>query len=136
MGRKIDLTRPLSAEDRAYLMERSREGDVAVNERQFGSLSEAEQDEERSEHDANEEADQKAQEDFEAAIKQQEEESYPEHLVAKVEPLTLNQLKAALKKRKLDATGDLDALRVRLIEFLEEQDEKKATASVGESKGE
>lgn len=133
MGRFVDLSKPLSAEDREYLLARSREGEVEVNDRQFGDLSKAqkaketkEADEAAAEEAARLEAEKKAEEEFEA-------NAYPEHLVAKVEPLTVVQLRAALKKRGQETSGDKDELRLRLIDYLEEQEKAKAEKEAEEA---
>lgn len=139
MGRHIDLSRPLSDEDREYLMSRSREGEVIVNDRQFGGLSDDERTEVQEEFDKNETKDQEERKRFQDAIEDENANSYPWELVDKVEPLTLNQLRSALKKRDLSVEGNKDELRVRLITFLEEQlaaaEAEKAAAVTREAQG-
>lgn len=127
----MDLSKPLSDEDREYLIERRREDEIRLNDAEFGNLDDSEKDEVSKQHDrdvADEEAEKKEQADAEAALAEADEEGYPEHLVEKVEPLTVAQLRAALKKRDLDTSGDKEELRIRLIEFLEEKDKEKSDA--------
>lgn len=127
MGRFVDLSRPITDDEREYLMSRSREGEVEVNDRQFGHLKpeekEAEQDQAELDHQE-EEAERKA---FEAAVEDADAQSFPEWIVDKVEPLTVNQLRTALAKRGLDKDGLKPELQVRLAEWLEEQEKLKAS---------
>ena len=130
MGRFVDLSRPITEDERAYLLSRSREGEVMVNDRQFGNLDESEklnrQAQAVADHEE-EEADRKA---FQAAVDQADAESFPAHIVDKVEPLTLAQLRTALEKRKQSTEGERPELQVRLAEFLEAAEARKNTEDV------
>jgi hypothetical protein len=125
MGRSIDLSKPLSEEDRAFLASRARTAEIVTNDRQFAHLSEEDREEAISTHDeedAKEKADQAA---WEQALQDADENSFPEHLVEKVAPLSVNQLKTALKKRGQPTTGDKEELQLRLVTFLEQAEKDK-----------
>lgn len=125
MGRFIDLDKPLSDDDRAYLIERRREAEVVVNDRRFGDLTKKAKAEEAKRVDQDRAAQEAEDAALDEAIAAEEEDSYPPHLVDKVFPLTVTQLRTALKKRNLDATGNKEDLQIRLIEYLEEQEKAK-----------
>lgn len=125
MGRKIDLDRPLSAEDRAYLEARSRHGEIAANDRQFGHLSDDEREGVTAQAEADQEYDAAEAKAFAAAQARDEEESFPDHLVEKVAPLGTSELRAALRKRKLDDSGEKAELQIRLLQYLEEQEKAR-----------
>ena len=128
MGRFVDLSKPLSDEDREYLIERRREDEIRFNDAEFGDLKDKDKKAVSEQHDSDVKEDKAEQEAYEKALAEADEEGYPEHLVEKVEPLTVAQLRAALKKRDLETSGDKEELRIRLIEFLEEKDKEKETA--------
>lgn len=125
MGRYIDLNKPLNDEDRAFLLARSREGDVDVNDRQFGHLS----DEDRAKRVSQAEADADRDASDEREAEQEEIDNLPpfdEDLIDKVAPLKVAELRAHLEKRGLDAKGDKETLQDRLLVFL--QGERDASA--------
>lgn len=125
MGRYIDLNKPLNDEDRAFLLARSREGDVDVNDRQFGHLS----DEDRAKRVSQAEADADRDASDEREAEQEEIDNLPpfdEDLIDKVAPLKVAELRAHLEKRGLDAKGDKETLQDRLLVFL--QGERDAAA--------
>lgn len=125
MGRFIDPNKPLTDEDRQYLNERSRNDEVIVNDRQFGHLNEDDKQGERDEYDASEKVEQEERKRFQDAMDDENANSYPWELVDKVDPLTENQLKVALKKRNLEVGGTKSEMQVRLVVFLEEQEIQK-----------
>lgn len=111
MSRYVDLRKPISDEDRAYLMSRSREGDVAVNDRMFkdrpedevaARVSQANQDDEDEIEDAELVQDQ-ADLDF-------------------VNSLKTGELRVQLEARGLDKTGSKADLMQRLLAALAAED--------------
>jgi len=124
MGRYIDLNKPLSDEDRAYLESRSRHGEIAANDRRFGHLDEEERETVTTQVDEDNEHDEQEAEAIAAAIQQEEEESFPDHLIEKVAPLSTQQLRSALEKRGQDTSGDKRELQVRLLQYLEEKEKQ------------
>lgn len=125
MGRYVDLDKPLSDEDRAYLVDRRREDEIKINDARFGDLSKKERKAASDQHDEDVAEEAAEQEALEAAGAQDEEESYPEHIVEKIAPLNLTQLRQAAKKRGLETTGSKEELRIRLCDYLEAQEKKK-----------
>lgn len=102
MSRQVDLTRPLSEEDRAYLKTWGRYVDIQRNDAQFGAPE--------YEEDAPDEGPEKFTEEW-------------------FEKATVAMLQAELKKRKLPTTGKKDELADRLEEaLLEEDDDDSETA--------
>lgn len=130
MGRFIDLSRPITDDERAYLLSRSREGEVTVNDRQFGHLEEGAK--KSAQIQAQDDADFEEEERraFEDAVNASEEDSFPSWIVDKVEPLTVAQLRTALAKRGQDTEGEKLELQTRLAEFLEEAAKKKEAEDV------
>lgn len=122
MGRSIDLTKPLSEEDRAFLLARSRKGEVAVNDRQFGHLSEEDRAEVSDQHDADEKADADEQKLIEQQI-EEEESGFDEDIELEVAPLKMTELRARLAKEGQPSDGDKGELQLRLLNFLQDQRE-------------
>ena len=115
MSKVVDLTRPITDEEREYLMTRARESEVEANDRQFGHLKDAER---RNLQDRAEEADAE-----EAAIAEayEEGEEFDPELVAQVAPLTVKELEARIKKLGHKPDGDKETLQIQLLEILETQ---------------
>lgn len=130
MGRFIDLSRPITDDERAYLLSRSREGEVTVNDRQFGHLEDGQKlnAQIQAQDDAEFEAEERRA--FEDAMDAAEADAFPVWIVDKVEPLTVAQLRTALAKRGQDTEGDKLELQTRLAEFLEEAAKKKEAEDV------
>lgn len=121
MSRLIDLNRPITDEEREYLIARAREGEVAVNDRQFGHLSDDEKDalRGRATKDAR----------VEAAISvlrdQEEEEDFDEDILGEVMPLKVADLRARLEKEGLSSDGNKDELQLRLLVLLQDRRDGK-----------
>ena len=130
MGRFIDLSRPITDDEREYLLSRSREGEVVVNDRQFGHLEEGAKLNAQIQAKEDEEFEEEERKAFQDAVDASEEDSFPAWIVDKVEPLTVAQLRTALSKRGQDTEGEKLELQTRLAEFLEEQAERKANEDV------
>lgn len=115
MSIQVDLTRPITDEEREYLMARAREADVVVNDRQFGNLKDAEKRKLRqaAENDDLEEAEFQAQFDYD------EGDEFDPELVAQVAPLTVKELKARITKLGEKPQGNREDLQVQLLELLE-----------------
>jgi len=114
---KIDLSRPLTDAEKEWLYTRpGGRAQVAVNDRQFGHLSE----EERSALQVSHRADMEDEAEREAAFRREEDEDgFDEEDIAKVAPLRVDELRAWLKKKGLDQTGSKEDLQVRMLEKLE-----------------
>lgn len=115
----VDLSRPITDEERAYLTRRAREDEIVVNDRQFGHLKDAEKRKLRqtAEQDDAEEAEFQAQFDYD------EDEAFDPELVAQVAPLTVKELKARIEKLGEKPQGNRDDLQIQLLELLEGQGE-------------
>lgn len=115
MSVHVDLTRPITDEEREYLMARAREDEVVVNDRQFGHLKDAEKRKLRqtAEDDDLEEAEFQSQFDYD------DEEGFDPELVAQVAPLTVKELKARITKLGEKPQGNREDLQVQLLELLE-----------------
>lgn len=115
MSVQVDLTRPITDEEREYLMARAREDEVVVNDRQFGHLKDAEKRKLRqtAEDDDLEEAEFQSQFDYD------EEDTFDPELVAQVAPLTVKELKARITKLGEKPKGNREDLQVQLLELLE-----------------
>lgn len=115
MSVQVDLTRPITDEEREYLMARAREDEVVVNDRQFGHLKDAEKRKLRqtAEDDDLEEAEFQSQFDYD------EEDTFDPELVAQVAPLTVKELKARITKLGEKPQGNREDLQVQLLELLE-----------------
>lgn len=132
MSKFVDLSRPITDEERAYLQSRARGDDIVANDRQFGHLKDAEKRKLRqgAEEDDREEAEFQAQFDYD------EEEGFDPELVAQVAPLTVKELKARITKLGEKPQGNREDLQVQLLELLEgdtgEGDEDEDTNSESE----
>lgn len=115
MSKQVDLSRPITDEEREYLKLRAREDDIVANDRQFGHLKDAEKRKLRhgAEEDDLEEAEFQAQFDYD------EEEGFDPELVAQVAPLTVKELKARITKLGEKPQGNREDLQVQLLELLE-----------------
>lgn len=115
MSVQVDLTRPITDEEREYLMARAREDEVVVNDRQFGHLKDAEKRKLRqtAEDDDLEEAEFQSQFDYD------EEDTFDPELVTQVAPLTVKELKARITKLGEKPQGNREDLQVQLLELLE-----------------
>ena len=115
MSKFVDLSRPITDEERAYLQSRAREDDIVANDRQFGNLKDAEKRKLRqgAEEDDREEAEFQAQFDFD------EGDEFDPELVAQVAPLTVKDLKARITKLGEKPQGNREDLQVQLLELLE-----------------
>ena len=115
MSKFIDLSRPITDEEREYLKLRAREDDIIANDRQFGHLKDAEKRKLRqgAEEDDQEEAEFQSQFDYD------DEDTFDEELVAQVAPLTVKELKARITKLGEKPQGNREDLQVQLLELLE-----------------
>ena len=115
MSKFVDLSRPITDEERAYLQSRARGDDIVANDRQFGHLKDAEKRKLRqgAEEDDREEAEFQAQFDYD------EGDEFDPELVAQVAPLTVKELKARITKLGEKPQGNREDLQVQLLELLE-----------------
>lgn len=115
MSKFVDLSRPITDEEREYLKARAREDDIVANDRQFGRLKDAEKRKLRqgAEDDDREEAEFQAQFDYD------EGDEFDPELVAQVAPLTVKDLKARITKLGEKPQGNREDLQVQLLELLE-----------------
>lgn len=116
---KIDLTRPLTEDEKEWLVTRpGGKSSIAVNDRQFGHLS----DEERSALQVSHAEDVEDEADRLRAYLQEEDEDgegFDPEDVGKVAPLTVTELRAWLKKKGQDQTGSKEELQIRMLEKME-----------------
>jgi hypothetical protein len=93
VSKEVDLSRPLSDEDRAYLLQRGRRHLVLQNDRQFenGEFARPDDDDE-------------------------DEDEIDQEWVSEVEAMNVDQLRAELQRRSLSTSGKKDELQDRLIE--------------------
>ena len=115
MSRQVDLSRPITDEERAYLNLRAREDDIIANDRQFGGLKDAEK---RKLQQRSEEAD-AAEDEYQQQFEYEEEETFDPDLVAQVAPLTVKELQARIEKLGFKPQGNKEDLQVQLLEILE-----------------
>lgn len=115
MSRQVDLSRPITDEERAYLNLRAREDDIIANDRQFGGLKDAEK---RKLQQRSEEAD-AAEDEYQQQFEYEEEETFDPELVAQVAPLTVKELQARIEKLGFKPQGNKEDLQVQLLEILE-----------------
>lgn len=120
MSKQVDLSRPITDEEREYLKLRAREDDIIANDRQFGHLKDAEK--RRLRGDA-EDADREEAE-FQAQFDYDEEDEFDPELVAQVAPLTVKDLKARITKLGEKPQGNRDDLQIQLLELLDAQGEE------------
>lgn len=114
MGKRIDLSRPITDEERAYLLSRAREDEVVANDRQFGGKSDAEK------RKATSAADEAAEEEASYEV-EEEEDFFDPDLVDQVAPLSVRELQQRLEKLGLKPKGKKDELQIQLLEALEGQ---------------
>lgn len=117
MSKQVDLSRPITDEERKYLRIRAREDDIIANDRQFGHLKDAEKRRLRGEA---EDADREEAE-FQAQFDYDEEDEFDPELVAQVAPLTVKDLKARIEKLGEKPKGNRDDLQIQLLELLDAQ---------------
>lgn len=115
MSKQVDLSRPITDEEREYLRIRAREDDIIANDRQFGHLKDAEKRRLRGEA---EDADAEEAE-FQAQFDYDEGDEFDPELVAQVAPLTVKDLKARITKLGAKPQGNRDDLQIQLLELLE-----------------
>lgn len=115
MSRQVDLSRPITDEEREYLQIRAREDDIIANDRQFGGLKDAEK---RKLQQRSEEAD-AAEDEYQQQFEYEEEETFDPELVAQVAPLTVKELQARIEKLGFKPQGNKEDLQVQLLEILE-----------------
>ncbi|WNM65958.1 hypothetical protein SEA_BIRTHDAYBOY_17 [Gordonia phage BirthdayBoy] len=130
MSRFIDDNKPFTEEDIEYLQTRpDGEYRISLNQARFGDLSDEEKSEVASQKDADDEFDAQEDAEIEQAIADSELE-FDDDVIAKVEPLSYNELRQAAKKHDLDASGTKEELQDRLLEFYQEQKEASTTVPV------
>ncbi|UJQ86344.1 ssDNA binding protein [Gordonia phage Wojtek] len=130
MSRFIDDNKPFTEEDIEYLQTRpDGEYRISLNQARFGDLSDEEKSEVASQKDADDEHDAQEAAEYEQAIADSELE-FDDDVIAKVEPLSYNELRQAAKKHDLDAGGTKEELQDRLLEFYQEQKEASTTVPV------
>lgn len=124
MGRYIDPNKPLSDEDRAFLMSRAREDEVRTNDRIFGHLNQEDKDLIRNEVDEDNEEDKRhAAEEFKKLV-EDEDSSFDEDLVQRVEQLVTRELRLELSALGEPVDGKKAELQDRLLNRL--QDDRDA----------
>ena len=116
MSRQVDLSRPITDEERAYLNLRAREDDIIANDRQFGGLKAAEK---RKLQQRSEDADAEEAEFQQQFQYDEDEETFDPDLVAQVAPLTVKELQARIEKLGFKPQGNKEDLQVQLLEILE-----------------
>lgn len=129
MSRQVDLTRPITDEEREYLASRAREDEIVVNDRQFGHLKDAQ----RRKLQQQAELDDQEEQEFQAQFDYDEEEAFDPELVAQVAPLNVKELKARIEKLGEKPKGNRDDLQVQLLELLEGQGEVEDDEDTSES---
>lgn len=118
MSRRIDTSVPLTEEEKEYLLTRSGgEAAIQIDERKFGHLSKAEKKRLRSGQEPEQNS--------------ESEDGYHPDDVARVEGLTLAQLRAALKKNDIsfavseeeikEIGTEKEVLAVRLLNLLDDR---------------
>lgn len=132
MSKQVDLSRPITDEEREYLRIRAREDDIIANDRQFGHLKDAEKRKLRGEA---EDADQEEAE-FQAQFDYDEEDEFDPELVAQVAPLTVKDLKARITKLGEKPQGNRDDLQIQLLELLDAQADEDADSEDDDPEGE
>lgn len=116
MSKQVDLSRPITDEEREYLIIRAREDDIIANDRQFGGLKDAEK---RKLQQRSEEADLEEDEYQQQFEYEEEGDTFDPELVAQVAPLTVKELQARIEKLGHKAQGNKEDLQVQLLELLE-----------------
>lgn len=110
MSRKIDLGKPLSPRDRAYLQSRGRGWQIHANERAFGDDVASAED---------------ARKFLEGKLEPEAEEELPESMtdVEFVNSLNGDELKAELEARELPKSGNKAELQERLLAALASEED-------------
>lgn len=116
MGKRIDLSRPITDEERAYLLSRAREDEVVANDRQFKNHSDA------AKRKASDDAEKATAEEEEYDV-EEDEDLYDPELVAQVAPLSVRELQQRLEKLGIKPKGKKEELQMQLLDALEEQQE-------------
>ncbi|QXO13672.1 hypothetical protein SEA_DUMPTRUCK_15 [Gordonia phage DumpTruck] len=130
MSRYIDDNKPYTEEEIEYLRTRpDGEFRIQLNEARFGELSDDEKAEVSDQKDSDDQHDADEDAEFEQAQADAELE-FDDDVIAKVEPLSYNELRQAAKKHDLDASGTKEELQDRLLEFYQEQKDKSTTVPV------
>lgn len=130
MSRYIDDNKPFTEEEIEYLRTRpDGEFRISLNEARFGELSDDEKAEVSDQKDSDDQHDADEDAEFEQAQADAELE-FDDDVIAKVEPLSYNELRQAAKKHDLDASGTKEELQDRLLEFYQEQKDKSTTVPV------
>ena len=130
MSRYIDFDKPLSDDDKEYLRKRPYGKDaIALNETRFGELSDEEKDQVVKQKDADDQAQAEAEAELEE-LQKDAELPFDDDVIAKVEGLDYNELRKACSKHDLDATGKAEELEDRLLEFYQEEKNKKEPTTV------
>ena len=104
MGRRIDLSRPLSDEDKAYLRSRARGYQVDLNEKLFAHLGEDGRQALREEMEAGDAEEERANAELIAQL--EEEGEFDEDLILQVSRYDVNLL-----RQKLKDLGEEDSLQ-------------------------
>lgn len=123
MSRTVDRSRPYTDGEKEYLRTLGSAGVVAIelNDRQFADFDHEQAEAERVQA-ANDAADEAERQRLAAEQEQAlEEDSFHPDDEARVLPLTVRELREALKKEGLDSTGDKEDLQFRLLEHLDAQ---------------
>lgn len=125
MSRYIDHDKPLSDEDKEYLLTRSGgEYLIEINERRFGHLSKKKQAELAKQVDSDHDFDTR-----EEAAHQTELDELPDFdddVIEKVAPLTFNQLRQKATKLGLGGDGTKDELQDKLLNYFQDLKESPA----------
>lgn len=111
----VDLDKPLSHEDREFLILWGRVLDVQKNEARFGALSDEEKSAVSNQVDEDRETDRKR------FTIDGEPSDFDEDLIELVENLDTGEIRAGLDKAQLDHSGELDAIQERLLNHLQDE---------------
>lgn len=128
MGRYIDLNKPLTKEDREYLMSRAQEGDVVVNDRRFAGLSAEEKAELSGEVDQDKADYESDREAFERQVEEENDTEFDEDILDRVSALNYNEVRQALAKLELDSKGTKEEVYSRLLNHLQDEADAKREA--------
>ena len=125
MGRYIDLNKPLTKEDREYLMSRAQEGDVVVNDRRFAGLSAEEKAELSGEVDQDKADYESDREAFERQVEEENDTEFDDDILDYVSALNYNEVRQALAKLDLDSKGTKEEVYSRLLNHLQDEADAK-----------
>ena len=116
MSKFVDLSRPITDEEREYLKSRARESDIVANDRQFGGLKDAE----KRKHQAQAEQDDAEENDLQREIEEEygSADEFDPELIAQVAPLTVKELKQRITKLGGEPEGKKDELQLQLLDLL------------------